>query len=159
MSIFGRLRPQSKSRERLAVEEDRLSSAAIDARGALRKTHERSGTGHNLYGRKPPGTYRGRAFGSPGFSRRRTGSRSHVPGLWCTGLADLSSQLYISWDKILADLEISHFGRENTYRERIKTVRTRLLDPAANRSEVTDDDRWISVPESRHTGLSKKISE
>ena len=51
-------------------------------------------------------------------------------------LADLSSQLYISWDKILTDLEISHFGHENVYRERINTVRTRLLDPAANRSEV-----------------------
>jgi hypothetical protein len=72
-------------------------------------------------------------------------------------LTDLSSQLYISWDKILADLEISHFGRENTYRERIKTVRTRLLDPAANRSEVTQDDRWISVPEGTYRSVEKDI--
>jgi hypothetical protein len=72
-------------------------------------------------------------------------------------LTDLAGQLYVSWDKILTDLEISHFGRENVFRERIKTVRTRLLDPATNRSEATDVERWISVPEASYRSVEKDI--
>lgn len=72
-------------------------------------------------------------------------------------LTDLSGQLYLSWDKILADLEISRFGRENVYRERVRTVRTRLLDPATNRSEVTDEERWVPVPEQAYRSVENDI--
>jgi len=72
-------------------------------------------------------------------------------------LSDLSEQLYLSWDKILADLEISRFGRDNIYRERIRTVRTRVLDLATNRSETADEERWISVPEPAYRSVENTI--
>jgi hypothetical protein len=72
-------------------------------------------------------------------------------------LMELSGQLYDSWDKILADLEISQFGRDNVYRERIKTVRTHLIDVATNRSEVTDEEHWISVPEQTYRSVENDI--
>ncbi len=72
-------------------------------------------------------------------------------------LTDLSGQLYLSWDRILADLEISRFGRDNVYRERLRTIRTRLLDVAANRSEITDEEHWVSVPEPAYRSVENDI--
>ncbi len=72
-------------------------------------------------------------------------------------LTDLSGQLYNSWDKILADLEISQFGRDHIYRERIKTVRNHLTDPAAKKGEVTNEDHGLTF-RNRRTALSRMTS-
>ena len=51
-------------------------------------------------------------------------------------LQNESGQLYDSWDKILTDLDRPQFGPETLYRERLKTVRTHLIDVPAK--EVRD---------------------
>ena len=66
-------------------------------------------------------------------------------------LRDLSGQLYYSWDKILTDLDAPHFGSDREYRERIKTVRTHIVDVPAKKSETSSEERWVSVsPQAYH---------
>ncbi len=66
-------------------------------------------------------------------------------------LRDLSGQLYYSWDKILTDLDAPRFGSDHEYRERIKTVRTHILDVPAKKSETSSEERWVSVsPQAYH---------
>lgn len=64
------------------------------------------------------------------------------------GLRGLCGQLYDSWDKILTDLDVSSYGSEPLYRERIKTVRTHIVDLSAKTSETSSDERWTNVSES-----------
>ena len=58
-------------------------------------------------------------------------------------LRNLSGQLYESWDKILEDLEVSDGDR--TYREKVKTVRTKFLDVPTKKTETTTDVKWVDV--------------
>jgi hypothetical protein len=62
-------------------------------------------------------------------------------------LSGLSGQLYDSWDKILTDLDESHYGEDSLYRERIKTVRTHFTDVAAKKSETHSEEHWTNVSE------------
>jgi hypothetical protein len=62
-------------------------------------------------------------------------------------LRSLSGQLYDSWDKILTDLDAPDSGGERLYRERIKTVRTHLVDPASKKSAVSNSEQWVTVSE------------
>lgn len=62
-------------------------------------------------------------------------------------LHNLCGQLYYSWDKILTDLDESRDGSDRVYRERVKTVRTHIVDVAAKKSETTSDQRWVDVSE------------
>ena len=55
-------------------------------------------------------------------------------------LGGLCAQLYDSWDKILTDLDESHYGVEPLYRERIKTVRTHYTDVAAKKTETHSEE-------------------
>jgi hypothetical protein len=67
-----------------------------------------------------------------------------------TGPAELDAlcnQLYDSWDKILTDLDESHYGEDSLYRERVKTVRTHFIDVAAKKTETHSEERWTTVPE------------
>lgn len=59
----------------------------------------------------------------------------------------LTGQLYDTWDKILTDLDDSRYGSEQTFRERIKTVRTHLIDVAAKKGQTTSEERWVNVSE------------
>jgi hypothetical protein len=63
-------------------------------------------------------------------------------------LRGLCGQLYDSWDKILTDLDASAYGSDRLFRERIKTVRTHLVDLAAKTSETSSEERWVNVSES-----------
>src|SRR4051812_45227263 len=72
-------------------------------------------------------------------------------------LTSLSGQLYDSWDKVLTDLEISHFGRDNVYRECIKTVRTHLEDVAANKSQISNDEHWVTVSEPAYRAIENDL--
>lgn len=62
-------------------------------------------------------------------------------------LQSLSGQLYYSWDKILTDLDDSRYGGDELFRERIKTVRTHLIDVASKKTETTSDEHWTNVTE------------
>jgi hypothetical protein len=62
-------------------------------------------------------------------------------------LRALSGQLYDSWDKILIDLDVSNFENDHLYRERIKTIRTHLTDPASKQGTSSASEQWITVSE------------
>jgi hypothetical protein len=54
-----------------------------------------------------------------------------------------SGQLYDAWDKVLTDLDVSR----DSYREKVKTVRTHYTDVAAKKTEVNSDEKWVTVDE------------
>ncbi len=64
-------------------------------------------------------------------------------------MAGLCGQLYVTWDKILTDLDQSHYGVDSIYREKVKTVRTRYIDVAAKKTETHSDEQWTNVSEAR----------
>jgi hypothetical protein len=72
-------------------------------------------------------------------------------------LRDLSGQLYYSWDKILTDLDAPRFGSDREYRERIKTVRTHILDVPAKKSETSSEERWVSVSPQAYRAVEKDL--
>lgn len=81
-----------------------------------------------------------------------------------TGLAkeaaDLRAQcgqLYVAWDKILTDLDVSRSGPETQYREKIKTVRTRFVDVAAKKTETSTDENWTSVNEPQFRSVENDL--
>jgi hypothetical protein len=72
-------------------------------------------------------------------------------------LGGLCAQLYDSWDKILTDLDESHYGVEPLYRERIKTVRTHYTDVAAKKTETHSEEHWVNVPEPSFRALKNDL--
>ncbi len=62
-------------------------------------------------------------------------------------LQALSGQLYNGWDKILADLDVTHEGPQRVYREKLNVITTHFVDVAAKKTEVTHDEHWVEVPE------------
>jgi hypothetical protein len=60
-------------------------------------------------------------------------------------LHSLCEQLYDSWDKILTDLDDSHYGDYQVFRERIKTVRTHFIDVASKTGKTTSEEHWANV--------------
>jgi hypothetical protein len=62
-------------------------------------------------------------------------------------LRGLCNQLYDAWDKILTDLDESHYGEDTLYRERLKTVRTHFIDVAKKQTETHSDEHWTNVSE------------
>jgi hypothetical protein len=57
-------------------------------------------------------------------------------------ISALTSQLYVSWDKILEDLDPEGGG----CRQKLKVVRTRLLDVSGAKSETSSQDEWVTEP-------------
>ncbi|MBV9268654.1 MAG: hypothetical protein JO061_20975, partial [Acidobacteriaceae bacterium] len=72
-------------------------------------------------------------------------------------LHSLSGQLYDSWDKILTDLDDSGSGETQVFRERIKTVRTHLLDVPSKKSETTSQERWVTVSEPQFRAVQNDV--
>jgi hypothetical protein len=66
-------------------------------------------------------------------------------------------QLYDAWDKILADLDISHRGGEPVYREKVKTVRTHFVDVAEKKTEVSSDESWDDVSSSAYRRVENDL--
>ena len=66
-------------------------------------------------------------------------------------------QLYDSWDKILADIEVAHRGGDTAYSEKISTVRTHYLDVAAKKTEVSSDNKWVDVPQSSYRAVENDL--
>ncbi|MGH9652488.1 MAG: hypothetical protein ACRD6B_03365, partial [Bryobacteraceae bacterium] len=68
------------------------------------------------------------------------------------GIAHLQEecgQLYVSWDKILADLDLEQQHGKNLYREKIETVTTRFpsqaATPDAKQGNTTSSTQWQEV--------------
>ena len=68
-----------------------------------------------------------------------------------------TGQLYDSWDKVLADLEVSQHGDGNTYAEKINTVRTHYTDVAAKKSDVSTDTQWVDIPASTYHSVENNL--
>lgn len=68
-----------------------------------------------------------------------------------------SGQLYDAWDKILTDLDVSQRGGQTVYREKVKTVRTRFVDVAAKKTEVSSDEKWTDVPEPSYRAVENDL--
>jgi hypothetical protein len=66
-------------------------------------------------------------------------------------------QLYDSWDKILADLEVAHREGETAYSEKISTVRTHYVDVAEKKTEVSTDNKWVDVPQSSYRAVENDL--
>jgi hypothetical protein len=74
-----------------------------------------------------------------------------------TELQALTSQLYVSWDKILVDLRDRHSGGTRDYEEDIRTVRTQLEDASGKKGQTTSDDSWVEVSKATYQANEKNI--
>jgi hypothetical protein len=72
-------------------------------------------------------------------------------------LTNLSGQLYYSWDKILEDLDQDRQGNRRIYQEKLKTVRTHLIDVAAQKSETSSAENWQEVPEATYRSMENDL--
>ena len=77
-------------------------------------------------------------------------------------LKALSGQLYDSWDKILEDLEVTNEGRDATYREKLKTVRTHFANGLAKAAETatpetSSDVKWVDVSPVAYRAVEKDL--
>ncbi len=74
-----------------------------------------------------------------------------------TELGGLCAQLYDGWDKILTDLDESHYGGDSIYRERLKTVRVHYTDVAAKKTETHSEEHWTNVQEASFHAVEKDM--
>ena len=72
-------------------------------------------------------------------------------------LRGMCGQLYDAWDKILTDLDVSHYSSDTIYREKVKTVRTHFTDLAAKKSEVSSNEQWQDVPEASYEAVKNDL--
>lgn len=69
----------------------------------------------------------------------------------------LTGQLYYTWDKILVDLDRLR-GDPPQFREKIRTVRTKLVDVAANKSDSPrSDEQWVNISQADFDRVEKNI--
>jgi hypothetical protein len=66
-------------------------------------------------------------------------------------------QLYDSWDKLLADLEVANRGGDTVYTEKLTTVRTHYTDVASKKTEVSSDTRSVDVPASSYRAVENDL--
>ena len=66
-------------------------------------------------------------------------------------------QLYDSWDKILTDLDRAQYGPDTLYRERVKEVRTHLIDVPLKKSETHSDEHWTNVSEASFRAVENDV--
>jgi len=66
-------------------------------------------------------------------------------------------QLYDSWDRILADLEVAHRGNELVYSEKVNTVRTHYTDVAAKKTEVSSQNQWVDVSAPQYRAVENDL--
>ncbi len=55
-------------------------------------------------------------------------------------------QLYVAKDRILVDQE----AKDGDYRQKLKTIQTKIVDTAAKKNEVTSSESWVDVPKSTY---------
>jgi len=69
----------------------------------------------------------------------------------------LTSQLYTSWDKILVDLQDRRSGGSRDYEEKIRTVKTHLLDASGKKGETDSEESWVEVSKATYQANEKNI--
>lgn len=74
-----------------------------------------------------------------------------------SSLRALCGQLYDSWDKVLTDLDSEHYGGDQVFRERIKTVKTHFTNAAEKKGATSSDERWTNVPESSYRAVENDL--
>jgi len=68
-----------------------------------------------------------------------------------------AGQLYNAWDKVLADLDVSHSGGQTVYREKLKTVTTHYTDVADKKADVSSDEKWVDVPQPQYAAVENDL--
>src|SRR5581483_10231415 len=72
-------------------------------------------------------------------------------------LKTLSGQLYTTWDKILVDLQDRKSGGSRDYEEKIRTVKTQLVDATGKKGDTTSEEAWVEVPKARYEANERNI--
>src|SRR5450759_4877967 len=72
-------------------------------------------------------------------------------------LKTLSAQLYESWDKVLVDMETRGSGNARAYDQKIKTVRTKVVDATGKASTATSDEKWVDVSKAQYQAMEKNL--
>lgn len=72
-------------------------------------------------------------------------------------LQSACGQLYDSWDNVLTDLDRSRVDGNFIYRERLKTVRTHLVDVKSKTTTTNSTERWTSVPEASFKAVENDV--
>ncbi len=68
-------------------------------------------------------------------------------------LKDQASQLYVAKDKILVDQE----SKDGEYRQKLKTIQTKMVDPATKKNDVTSSETWVAVPKSTYLADERNL--
>ena len=72
-------------------------------------------------------------------------------------LRSMCGQLYDSWDKVLADLDVSREGADTVYREKVKTVRTHLAVVAEKKTQISSDEKWEEVSPASYRAVENDL--
>jgi hypothetical protein len=73
-------------------------------------------------------------------------------------LKTLSGQLYVSWDKVLVDMETRGTGTSRAYDQKIKTVRTMVADATGKAAgATTSDEKWVDVSKAQYQAMEKDL--
>jgi hypothetical protein len=67
-------------------------------------------------------------------------------------LNKLAAQLYVSWDKVLLDLD-----DDDGNKQKVRVVQTKYPDASLQNGQVSQDERWENVTASRFSGLAKSV--
>jgi hypothetical protein len=72
-------------------------------------------------------------------------------------LQGLTGQLYQAWDKVLVDMDVRGIGTNRSFDQKIRTVRTRLDDPAGKASSTSSDEKWEEVPRETYEAMKNNL--
>lgn len=72
-------------------------------------------------------------------------------------LKTLSAQLYQTWDKVLADMEVRGVGNAREYDQKIRTIRTTVADAAGKPGASTSDEKWVDVTKAQYDAGEKNL--
>ena len=72
-------------------------------------------------------------------------------------LKTLSAQLYQSWDKILADMEVRGVGNAKEYDQKIRTIRTTVADATGTPGASASDEKWVDVTRAQYEAGEKNL--
>jgi hypothetical protein len=68
-------------------------------------------------------------------------------------LQSLSGQLYVSWDKLLIDMD----QRDGKFRQEIRTVSTKVPDASAKNGTTTNQDAWVDVSRAQYQAMERNL--
>lgn len=72
-------------------------------------------------------------------------------------LQGLTGQLYQAWDKVLVDMDVRGIGTNRSFDQKIRTVRTRLDDPAGKAASTSSDEKWEEVPRETYEAMKNNL--